>query len=220
MANRTLRRTRKPAASDTGTTLTSGEPVEQPGTVAGTDDSISRADGTEPDTDGASADDTSTDDGVTRSGVVEVDPADIDAFIASGGHRTDAEPEPGSEPRQRRKRSPNGTRRSTRKNEAPQDLAPLLNMVHTWAPIMLGIPELAVPPSEQKQLADAYAEFCKHHAVPEVTEKRISEANLVIALCMVYGTRLIAFGKRKQNERKAAAQNTQQPMPQPIRQVM
>jgi hypothetical protein len=73
-------------------------------------------------------------------------------------------------------------------------------MVHTWAPIMLNIPELHADEAELKQLSDAYSEFCKHHDMPEVTEKRISEANLVIALMAVYGTRLVAFAKRKKTD--------------------
>lgn len=219
MADRTLRRARPKA----GKPVVFGATDEQPGDVAGTVNGDTVASGAEPDTNGASELDTTEVDGAARIGVVEVDPADIDQFIASGGHRTEPEPD-ASKPRQRRQRSDTGTTRRRRSGkEAPQDLAPLLNMVHTWAPIMLQIPELAVPPDELKQLTDAYAEFSKHHAVPEVTEKRISEANLIIALCMVYGTRFVAFAKRKSNERKAAPQQQQSnvvPMQQPRQNVM
>jgi hypothetical protein len=93
-------------------------------------------------------------------------------------------------------------------------------MVHVWAPVMLNIPELAIAPEDLKTLSDAYIEFCKHHAVPEVTEKRLSEVNLIIALGMTYGTRAIAYMNRKKQERKTAQPNNVAQMPQPQTRAM
>lgn len=206
MANRTLRRAyngaANPADGDGGSVAAS----EQPEPITGDADGDESVDGAKPDVDGATNDASEPTGGAAYAGVVEIDPAQLDEFIANGGQRNDAGESTttdGEQPRRRRARSDAGTTRGKRGGKAPQtDIKPLLALVHTWAPIMLKIPELAVSPKELDQLAAAFDEFSRHHEVPAVTEKRMSEVNLIIALGMVYGTRLVAFGKRKQNERK------------------
>lgn len=220
MANRTLRRPRNGAKGDALASGSGAGESEQPEPVPGNDDGDAELDGTEQVADGPVDDDAEPASGAAHVGVVEIDPGTLDQFIASGGQRTEPGDAPGEPTRKRRTRADAGTTRGTRKGKGtPQDITPLLTLVHTWAPIMLKIPELSASPKELETLVTAYNEFAKYHPVPEFTEKRMSEVNLVIALGMIYGTRLIAFGKRKQNERKKQGpQAVVQPMPFPSQQ--
>jgi hypothetical protein len=207
MANRTLRR---PRTTTIGITELDGINDGASESIVGTDDSIPSAKRDSVAASDDAGDDTGTVDKPVGSGVVEIDPADLDKFIAGGGTGGDSESD-SDKPRKRKPRSDAGTvRRKRGSKEAPQDITALLNMVHTWAPIMLGIPELAADAEELEKLSSAYNEFCKFHAVPAITEKRISEANLIIALFSVYGTRGIAYFKRMSQEKKEAKEKAQQ----------
>jgi len=69
--------------------------------------------------------------------------------------------------------------------------------------------ELALSPPEAKSLAEAVANVSRHYDV-SVSAKALDWSNLVMALGMVYGTRLIAI---RTNRRAARARSVQQPEP-------
>jgi hypothetical protein len=62
-------------------------------------------------------------------------------------------------------------------------------------------PELALDESEAKLVSDAYAEFSKHHDIPGVNAKRISEVNLAGAILTVFGTRAVAMFRNRRSKR-------------------
>jgi hypothetical protein len=76
-------------------------------------------------------------------------------------------------------------------------------MIHTWGAVLLKTPELMLSTDESQKLSESYAQFCEHHEVPVLTEKRMSEVNLIVAVLSIYGPRLIAINNRKKNERKS-----------------
>jgi hypothetical protein len=129
--------------------------------------------------------------------VVEIDPADIGKFIADG---TGTGTGDGDQPRKRRGRKP-GTG-NTRKTKAPDSVEPLIEMVHTWAAILLKTPELQLDKDEVKKLSDSYVEFAQHHEVPLFTAKRMSEINLIACVSMIYLPRFFAVRNRMKDESK------------------
>lgn len=140
-----------------------------------------------------------------RIGVVEVDPERIGEFInerAAGSGSGDSS----GERRTRRARSDSGKPRNKRRGkETPPNVEALVTMVHTWASVILKTPELMLEPTEVKQLSDAYTTFSEFHEVPILTEKRVSEINLIATVCAIYGTRFVAISKRKKEQKKTGA---------------
>lgn len=194
MANRSLRRANNADAGNTFTISSStgsderseSEQLERVENI----DSITdgNGDNTESDTIGDSG----------SIGTVTIEPEQLDEFIASGGSGDNSTD---SGTRKRRGRKP-GSKNRTASKKAEVTLEPLLMMAHTWASVLLKTPELALEQSEAKQLSDAYSVFCEHHEVPVISPKRMSEINMVAAICMVYGPRVIAARNRKREERK------------------
>ena len=132
-------------------------------------------------------------------GIVEIDPERISDYIAGGG--TDTGDASGTGKRTRRKRGPN--KRTINKKSATETIEPFLGMVHTLAATVLKTPELLLEDDECKQLSNAYVEFCKHHDVPVLSEKRMSEVQLVSAMFMIYGPRVFAMRARWKEEAAA-----------------
>lgn len=201
MADRSLRRTIHGSGKPT---VILSEPI------AGDDSGVSRDAGTEQNIDRSSdADDRNANlesNGTERIRVVEIAPERLSEFIeqraADRDNGTGDGDGNGSERRTRKPRADAGQRRGKRgkSKEAPQNIEPLVTMVHTWASILFKTPELMLDAEESKGLSDAYAQFCEHHDVPIMTEKRMSEINLVIAVLSLYGPRFVAFKNRKKNE--------------------
>lgn len=193
MANRSIRRANN---ADAGNTFTISSPTgsdersksEQLERVENTDSIV---DGDGDDTESNSVSDSGS------IGTVTIDPEQLDEFIANGGSGDSAD----SGTRKRRGRKP-GSKNRTNSKKAEITLEPLLMMAHTWASVLLKTPELALEQNEAKQLSDAYSVFCEHHEVPVISPKRMSEINMVAAICMVYGPRVIAARNRKREERK------------------
>jgi len=159
--------------------------------------------GTEPDTDSSSGgndnEPVSVSDSPKRIGVIEIDPNELDSVIRE---RSDNRDDSGGK-RTRKPRSDNGVKRGRKsRKEAPQNVEALVTMVHTWAAVLLKTPELMLDQSEVKQLNAAYETFSEHHEVPLISPKRLSEINLIGAMCMIYGTRFVAVSKRKKEARK------------------
>lgn len=151
-------------------------------------------------------------------GYVTVDPSNLGEFIASGGSTGNND----GSGRTRKPRSDAGKPRGTRagKKKAQETVEPFLMMAHQWAAVLLHTPELELEQNEAKQLSDAYAVFCQHHDIPVLSEKRMSEINLIGAALIIYGPRMVAVRNRiKQESRAKRAKNVtpfQQPMQQPI----
>lgn len=138
-------------------------------------------------------------------GIVEVSPDQLDKFIAGRATEHDAG-DGGTSTRKRRsdsgtRRGSSGKRGGKRGKEETTNLAPLLTMVGTWASVLLKTPEFMFDETEVKTLSDSYATFAEHHDVPQLTEKRMSEINLTIAILSVAGPRIVAISNRKKNER-------------------
>ena len=194
MVNRTLRRsyseTRQSNDAVRDTVDSESERVtELAGGIENTD--------TESNSDGS--DNERNADGASGSiGVVTIDPEHISDYIANGG--TDSG-DSGTGKRTRRKRGPN--KRTLNKKSATETIEPFLGMVHTLAATVLKTPELLLEDDECKQLSNAYVEFCKHHDVPVLSEKRMSEVQLVSAMFMIYGPRVFAMRARWKEEAAA-----------------
>jgi hypothetical protein len=137
-------------------------------------------------------------------GVVEVDPAELGDFIASGGTSNSDRDEPRKERKQRKPRGPNKSKAS------PENIAPILSLIHTWAAVMLKTEAIQITPDEAKKLSVAYSEFSKYHSVPVLSAKRMSEINLLGALGLVYGTRIVAAVKRNKKPKLVVMPGSQQ----------
>jgi hypothetical protein len=134
-----------------------------------------------------------------RIGVVEVEPDKLGEYVAGRGNDSGSGDGSGT----RKRRADSGKPRGTRKNkEVPQNVEALVSMVHTWASVLLKTPELNLAPNEVKQLSDAYVVFSQHHTVPILTEKRMSEVNLIATALMLYGSRFVAIRNRHKEEKR------------------
>ncbi len=135
--------------------------------------------------------------------VVEIDPSELDGYIAgNSGDSGDS-----GEPRKRRGRKP-GSRNKSGAKKAQETVEPFLLMAHQWAAVFLKTPEIALGPEEAKQLSDAYSNFCEYHEIPILSPKRMSEVNMIAALLLVYGPRIIAVRNRiKEEARVKKAKN-------------
>jgi hypothetical protein len=198
MANRTLRRNR---------TQPEGNPVSVPNVIvndAGNDgepieriaDDVERSDGNVDD----SAEQPNSVGGVQYT---EFDPTQYEQRTVTGSDNDNGDSD-GSRTRRRRSdagqpRGERGKRRAT----AAESIAPFVTMAHTWAASILKTPELMLEEKEAKQLSDAYEVFCKHHDVPVMSAKRMSEIQMLGALGMIYGTRFVAIRERWKEERAA-----------------
>ena len=141
-------------------------------------------------------------------GAVEIDPNELDEFIARDSDRAgDGSVNPDGT-RKRRKRGPN--KRTTGAAKAEASVEPFITMVH--ALMQAKIPEMELAEGEAKRVSDAYIDFCVHHEIPILSEKRMSEINLISALWMVYGTRVIAIRNRMKEEAKVKKARNVTPM--------
>jgi hypothetical protein len=184
-----------------------------------TDRSVARQSGSVATDDrNAVTDDRNTDNepvAVERDGVdiISVDPSELGEFIARDTAERSAGTGTGSDSSgDRTGKRRTYTRRTSRK-ETVQDIAPVLDMVHTLAAAILHAPEMLLDTEETKQVSDAYTTFCKHHEVPAVTAKRMSEVVLIGVALKVYGTRFVAIRNRKKMENAERAANVTE-MPQ------
>jgi hypothetical protein len=204
MANGPTRRTLK-RTQRTVNGIDNGARGESP-TIIFTGDSAQGSDGQPADDDreldGAEHATASESDTVGGVRVVEVDPANLQQFIADR-ERNSGDSGSGEPASERKPRKPRGPNKATR-NSTPIDVA-AIKMFHTTASLMLHSPSFMLDDTEAKQLADALAEFSKHHDVPMLTQKRISEINFIGALGAIYGTRLMAM----LNDKKQAKKDTQ-----------
>lgn len=200
MANRSLRRPRTGDQSPPSTVIRN-VPIQN----IGIDDSFRAESESVEDAIGDSgADDYNVDgkpNSTERIGVVEIDPAKLGEYVnrdtTSNGDNS------GSGNRTRRQRSDTGVKRGRKsKVQAAQDLAPIATMVSTWASVLLKTPELMLDKDEVKLLSESYATFAQHHTVPVMTEKRMSEVNLIVTVLALAGPRFVAIRNRKRSEQK------------------
>jgi len=140
-------------------------------------------------------------DSVSSVGSVEIDPAELTEFIARDSAGNAGGNSDNGEPRKRRGRKP-GTGRKPGSKKAQETVAPFLLMAHQWGAVLLKTPEIALSTDEAKQLSDAYSAFCEYHDVPVLSPKRMSEINMIAALCLVYGPRVVAIGARRRQARR------------------
>lgn len=204
MANRTLRRSYGGTRESTGELpgIIDGDVGSQPnsaGTIV-TDDSATVVDGTDAigDTERVSS----------SVGAVEIDPNELDEFIARDSDRTGDGNVNADGTRKHRKRGPN--KRTTGAAKAEASVEPFITMVH--ALMQAKIPEMELAEGEAKRVSDAYIDFCVHHEIPILSAKRMSEINLISALWMVYGTRVIAIRNRMKEEAKVKKARNITPM--------
>ena len=191
MANRTLRR------SYIGTVPNTEPDSNADGSIAiGVENESGTVNGTDTATVNDGANDERDVDSVSSIGSVEIDPDKLGEYIANDSRGND-----NGEPRKRRKRGPN--KRTTGAKKAQDSVEPFLLMAHTWAAVFLKTPELALEKEEAKQLSDAYSTFCEYHDIPILSPKRMSEINMIAALCLVYGPRFVAVRNRKREEKAA-----------------
>jgi hypothetical protein len=201
MADRTLRR------SYIGTTPDTRDNDSANGSIAiESQSSDESSDGTDNATVGNGEDterDTERVGGSVR--IVEVNPDELTDYIERDSN-SDGNGTGDSTRKQRRKRGPN--KRTTGAKKAQEAIEPFLLMAHTWAAVFLKTPEIALTTEEAKKLSDAYTNFCEYHDIPILSPKRMSEVNMILALGMVYGPRVIAVRNRiKEEARVKKARN-------------
>ena len=193
MVNRTLRRSYSGTDSDANsfsatTGSESGSESERITGIENTDrDANIDGEHDEPNTNGSGS-----------IGFVEIEPGELGAYITGDGNSNGD----GDGTRKRRGRKP-GSRNKAGSKKAAETVEPFLMMAHQWASVFLKTPELELSEDEAKKLSDAYSNFCAHHDVPVLSDKRLSEINMIAALGMVYGPRLIAVRNRKKEESAA-----------------
>lgn len=199
MANRSLRRNPGGNGADAGnvSSVIGSAIGSEPEHVSGSADDDTRVNGTV-------TVDESKPDSVGGVSYVEVDPARLSEYINAGTGTSDGTGTGTSDgTRKRKPRSDAGQPRGGRqpRSTAKETIAPFIEMAHTWAAVFLKTPELQLDPTEVKQLSDAYDVFCKYHDVPIMSPKRMSEIQLIGAMGMVYGTRIVAITARRKQER-------------------
>lgn len=193
MANRTLRRAYGGTHESTGelSGIIDGDVGSKPdsaGTVSA-DDSATVIDGTD-----AIGDTERVSGGI---GSVEIDPNELDEFIARDRDGSSDGNVNGDGTRKSRKRGPN--KRTTGARKAQETVEPFIEFIHTL--MATKIPEMELAEGEAKKVSNAYIEFCIHHEIPVLSAKRMSEINLIGALWMVYGTRIVAIRNRMKVEK-------------------
>lgn len=212
MANRTLRRSYNSTNGDaSGTDATDGQlsdRVSQPVANLSGATLAEQVYDREFGVDGEHDESESNSDGVI--GVRIIDPERIDEYIRDAASGTDSGTDSGT----RKRRGPRAgyKRRTAGAKKAADSIEPFLVMIHAMMATKFAMPELALEPEEAKRLNDAYANFCAHHKIPILSEKRVSEIQLCSALFMVYGTRFTAVRNRMKNAKNRKANIT--PFPQ------
>lgn len=190
MANRTLRR------NASGNDSTADTNADTNGSVARSEPELTiRESDPDSESDGNGSNNEPNSDRSSGIGAVEIDPEQLGEFIASGTNDSS------DGTRKRRGRKP-GVKYGPRKSKAQETIEPFLMMAHNWAAVLLKTPEIALAQEEAKQLSDAYTAFCQYHNVPILSAKRMSEINMIAALALVYGPRMIAVKNRVKQTRE------------------
>lgn len=167
--------------------------------------------------------------------VIRIDPGVIDASATAATERSNTTRpgygpngrklnRDGSERKQRTSKGGNasatGTAQATFSVEA---LAGTIVAQHAILSTLLKVPELSIDPREAQQLAAALANLQRFYPVV-ISEKALAWGNVISAIGMIYGTRVMAYGARKAAERKQNPQGAtvirpqqfqQRPQPQP-----
>jgi hypothetical protein len=141
----------------------------------------------------------------------------VDAASGPGSDGTVIEPgaiaggsDNGDQSRQRKHRSDRGAKRGPRGEKADKidlgDFAQILSEVHSGVALMTNIPELALDETSEEhiKLARAMQRVIRHYDLPSVDAKTLDHFLLAKTLCVIYGTRLIAYNMRRRAERARA----------------
>jgi hypothetical protein len=143
------------------------------------------------------------DSNVSGDGFITIDPASITGDNGSGsGDNGSGGSAAGGDAPKRRGRRPGTT---TKGKQAALDVNGLESLLYSVHGMLAGITkteELMLDHSEAKSLAEATANVARHYDV-SVSAKALDWSNLVMALGMVYGTRLVAIRARRGAERRA-----------------
>jgi hypothetical protein len=81
-------------------------------------------------------------------------------------------------------------------------LEKLLFSVHLMAATALKVPELALEPKEAEQLSEAASRVLAHYPV-NIAPQSMDVVNLIVAMAMIYGSRIAAI--RVRTSRKGTA---------------
>jgi hypothetical protein len=210
MANRTLRRDHA-SVSNAANTF----PISTRSNSDSESERVERVENTDPIVVGDSNESESDVDNVGGVGSVTIDPEQLSEYINGTDGRDD-----NGESRKRRKRGPNKrTTGKTGKAKAEASVEPFLLMAHNWAAVLLKTPEIALSEMEAKQLSDAYSNFCEYHEIPILTPKRMSEIDLIAAMCLVYGSRFVAVRNRMKEDKAAKRARNITPIDQTFQQA-
>lgn len=145
----------------------------------------------------------------TSNEPIVINPADIERNAGSGGDSSNGTAD---EPvRKRRGRKPGSTNKKSQTPLSVNGLEALLYSSHMMLASMMQAPGLALDKEESTRLAEATANVARHYNV-EASEKALDWTNLIMALGMIYGPRLIEFRRVQGEKRKTAAKaNPDQP---------
>jgi hypothetical protein len=193
MVNRTLRRTY---------TGTIPNPVIDPNADGSVANELQSGDGSSNGDDSATVGNGENSIGDTERssgsiGIVEIDPEQLDDYIA--GDTSDGS-NSSSTTGKRRGRKPGSTNRKSAAKKAQDSIAPFVLMVHTM--LAAKVPEMLLTPDEAERVSSAYIDFCEHHDIPVLSAKRMSEINLISMIFTVYGTRIVAIRSRMKEDAK------------------
>jgi hypothetical protein len=115
----------------------------------------------------------------------------------------------------RRRGRPPGSGRKAGAEKAPKNLEgieALLLSVHAMGAMILQTPELALDPSEAKQLSEAIQQVSQFYPVG-LSPKTLAWINLSMVAGGLYGTRIVAIYNRTKTNAKPRLQNTVREMP-------
>lgn len=112
---------------------------------------------------------------------------------------------PDGTPRKRRPyaaRGTGGARAAQEKDKASiRGIEKLLYSLHQMGAVILSAPELELDATEARDLANAVRDVQEHYSV-SISPKAEAWANLAVVALGLYGTRAIAIGARRSQERK------------------
>lgn len=151
---------------------------------------------------------------IGADGYITIDPGAIEQ-PASGSDNGSATSATGDAGPKRRGRKPGSTTRAKQATLDVNGIEQLLLSTHYMLAGMTRVQEIALSPDEAKSLAQATANVARHYDV-SVSAKALDWTNLIMALGMVYGTRVVAMRNRARSAKANRAKPVNEPRPMEV----
>ena len=151
------------------------------------------------------------------TGIPHVNPSDIEQSVSGdgSGSGTGRDGEGNDSGTARKRGRPRGTGTGSTKTAKALDLSSLTGLLIGFhAIVAVKVPEMELQESEAKQLQTAMENVSRHYPI-KTTQKAIDIAALVGAVGWIYGTRIVAIGKRNKDAKNKAPKTLAEVAPQP-----